>query len=571
MSTRLKSLVLCLSLLFFASFANADDAADVQRIISTASKDSQVMQDLDWLTNRIGPRLTSSDNLQDAVEWARDRFKEEGLDNARLEEWGEFPVGFNRGPWSGHVITPETRTLEFGTNAWTAGTQGVVRGKAILAPKNEEQLDTVRDSLPGVWILAADRGLPRFGQELLGSSTRPSEVFRRKLEAAYESAHIAGMVRPTQGSLVVTDGSYRITWDKLPTIPQIMLVRKQFDEISTWLKDGKDVTLEFDIRNHFRKGPIKLYNVIADIPGTEHPDEFVIIGGHIDSWDGATGATDNGTGCATTLEAARILIASGLKPKRTIRFMLWSGEEQGLFGSKAYVKAHPELMPKISVVLVHDGGTNYLSGIGGTVAMQDDFHQVFDPITKLDAAMPFRIGKVDGFRPAGGSDHVSFIAAGVPGIFWNQAGTAVYVHTHHTQFDTYDAAIPDYQKHSSIVLAVGAYGIANLDHLLSREKLLLPGGGGGRGGGNRRLLGVQLDDLKVADAEAGGVFDKAGGKAGDTLVSINDRKIADRSELTGLIQSAPPKSKMIVSRDGKDVELSLDFPAPATRPATGPQ
>ena len=168
------------------------------------------------------------------------------------------------------------------------------------------------------------------------------------------------------------------------------LLRKQFDEIAGWLKDGKAVTLEFDIRNYFKKGPIKLYNVIADIPGTEKPDEYVIVGGHIDSWDGATGATDNGTGVSTTLEAARILMKAGVKPKRTIRFMLWSGEEQGLLGSAAYVKAHKDLMPKISAVLVHDGGTNYLSGIGATEAMLSDFEQVFAPVKELDPRLPVR-------------------------------------------------------------------------------------------------------------------------------------------------------------------------------------
>ena len=561
MTKRLASLVLSLALASFASAVRANDS-EVQRIISAGENGSQVMQDLDWLTNRIGPRLTSSDNLQDAVEWARDRFKEEGLDNARLEEWGTFPVGFNRGPWFGKVITPEARVLEFGTSAWTTGTQGVVRGKAVLAPKNVQQLEEVIEKLPGAWVLSTDAGLPRFGQELLGSTSRPSAAFQKTLEAAYESAHIAGIIRPTRTDLVVTGGNYRITWDKLPTTPQINLVRKQFDEISNWVKDGKDVTLEFDIRNHFRKGPIKLYNVIADIPGTEHPDEYVIVGGHIDSWDGATGATDNGTGCATTLEASRILVASGVKPKRTIRFMLWSGEEQGLLGSRAYVKAHPELMPKISVVLVHDGGTNYLSGIGGTQAMQEDFQCVFEPMLKLDEKMPFTIRKVNGFSAQGASDHASFLAAGVPGIFWNQAGKAVYNHTHHTQYDTYDAAIPEYQKHSSIVLAVGAFGIANLDHLLSRENLLLRGGQGG----SRRQLGVALDDLKVSDTDPGSIFDKAGGKVGDTLVSLNGTKIADRSDITRLLQAAPVKSKMIVSRDGKEVELTLDFPAPTTLP-----
>ena len=226
------------------------------------------------------------------------------------------------------------------------------------------------------------------------------------------------------------------------------LLRKQFDEIAGWVKEGKTVTLEFDIRNYFKKGPIKLYNVIADIPGTENPDEYVIVGGHIDSWDGATGATDNGTGIATTLEAARILKKAGVKPRRTIRFMLWSGEEQGLLGSEAYVKAHKDLMPKISAVLVHDGGTNFLSGIGATEAIYSDFEQVFTPVKELDPKnYPFAVRKVAGLR-GGGSDHASFLSANVPGFFWRQDGKANYEHTHHTQYDTFDAANPDYQKHS---------------------------------------------------------------------------------------------------------------------------
>jgi hypothetical protein len=544
--------------LFAPALLGEDDA--VQRIIAAGRADNQVMEDLDWLTNRIGPRLTSSDNLQDAVEWARDRFKEQGLDNARLEEWGEFPVGFNRGPWQGREVAPTTQPFEFGTPAWSAGTRGAVRGHAVVAPQNEAQLEAMRDKLRGAWVLIPDQGTPQRGAELLGPTTRPNAEFQKKLQAAYEQAPIAGTIRPTRTDLVVTSGNYRVSWEKLPTIPQVNLVRKQFNDVVAQLRDGKDAELQFDIRNHFRKGPIKLYNVIADIGGMEFPDEYVIVGGHIDSWDGATGATDNGTGCATALEAARILIKAGVRPRRTIRFMLWSGEEQGLLGSRAYVKKHPELMPKISVVLVHDGGTNYLSGIGGTAAMTSDFDQVFAPVKGLDAAMPFAIRKVNGFSTGGASDHASFLAAGVPGIFWGQAGKANYNHTHHTQFDTYDAAIADYQKHSSIVLAIGAYGIANLDHLVSREKLLLPRGAG------RRMLGVQLDNLTITDLEPGGVAEKAGAKAGDMIVSINGNKITDGSEVRRAIQGGSPKIKMVVSRGGKAVELNLDFTAAATQP-----
>ncbi len=338
------------------------------------------------------------------------------------------------------------------------------------------------------------------------------------------------------------------------------LLRKQFEEIAAWVKEGKPVMLEFDIRNYFKKGPIKLYNVIADIPGTEKPDEYVIVGGHIDSWDGATGATDNGTGIATTLEAARILMKAGVKPKRTIRFMLWSGEEQGLLGSAAYVKAHKDLMPKISAVLVHDGGTNYLSGIRGTEAMLSDLEQVFTPVKKLNPEYPFEVRKVVGLA-GGSSDHDSFLSANVPGFFWRQDGKARYQRTHHTQYDTYDAAVPDYQKHSALVAAIGAYGIADLDHLLSREKLRAPGGG------NRRALGVQLDEMTVIEVEDESAGAKAGLKEGDEIIKVDGTKVADRMELGRALRAGEPKKVVTVRRNNAEVDLHVSWDPPAAEKA----
>ncbi len=462
------AIVTILSMPSLAGAADKDAAKgksmEIDRILSAGREDSQVMDHLDVLCNRIGARLTGSDNLTNACEWVRERLVSFGIANARLEEWGEFPVGFNRGPWFGKVVEPEPRALEFVTMSWSAGTKGAVRGKAVIAPFDQKELDEAKakGTLVGAWVLL---GMPGPGQ-----GPRSDPAFLRKIVKELEDAKVAGIIRRGAVTELVTGGQHRITWDKLPTLPTVTLLRKQFDEIAAWLKDGKPVSLEFDIRNYFKKGPIKLYNVIGDIPGTEFPDEYVIIGGHIDSWDGATGTTDNGTGVSTALEAMRILVKAGVKPRRTIRFMVWSGEEQGLLGSAAYVKANPKLMPKISAVLVHDGGTNYLSGIGATEAMLSDLEQVFAPVKELDHDFPFEVRKVAGLT-GGGSDHASFLSANVPGFFWRQAGKARYQHTHHTQFDTYDQAVPEYQKHSSLVIALGAFGIANLDHLLSREKL----------------------------------------------------------------------------------------------------
>ncbi len=390
----------------------------------------------------------------------------------------------------------------------------------------------------------------------LRGGPRPDREFARTLRKELEDAKAAGIITGSPSELLLTSGAHRLTWDKLPTLPAVTLLRKQYGEIAGWLAVGEKVTLEFDIRNYFKKGPIRLYNVIADIPGSELPDEYVIVGGHIDSWDGATGATDNGTGVATTLEAARILKKAGARPRRTIRFMLWSGEEQGLLGSAAYVKAHKELMPKISAVLVHDGGTNYLSGIGGTEAMMSDFEQVFAPIKELDTKYPFEVRKVAGLF-GGGSDHASFLEANVPGFFWRQAGTARYQRTHHTQYDTFDAANADYQRHSSLVVALAAYGIANLDHLLSRDKLRVPGGGG------RRMLGVQLDELTVIEVEDNSAAQKAGMKDGDEIVKIDGTKITDRMELGRALRSGNPKKVITVLRDGKEVDLTVSWEAAA--------
>src|SRR5262249_31123525 len=146
------------------------------------------------------------------------------------------------------------------------------------------------------------------------------------------------------------------------------------------LKSGQAVELEFDVDNRFVSGPVELDNVVADLRGSELPDEYVVVGGHIDSWDVATGATDNGTGCATTLEAARLLAATGANPRRTIRFMLWSGEEEGLLGSAAWVAAHPDVLPHVSCALVHDGGTDFVSGLGVTRAEMPQAQAALAPV-----------------------------------------------------------------------------------------------------------------------------------------------------------------------------------------------
>ncbi|HEX5052649.1 MAG TPA: M20/M25/M40 family metallo-hydrolase [Planctomycetota bacterium] len=507
---------------------------------------SQVMAHLDHLTNRIGPRLTSSDNLTVADEWARDTFQSFGIDNAHLEQWGTFPVGFNRGPWWGRMTKPEPMELVCNTEAWSAGTRRPSRGPLLQAPRDAEGLAALEGKLAGVWILDPPRG------DLLN-----------QLSAAMEKEGAFGFLAGGGGDLLLTGGRSNVDWDNLPKLPMVRLTKDGYTALHEQLDAGKPVEVEFDIRNHFRKGPIPLFNVIADIPGTEHPDEFVVVGGHLDSWDGAVGATDNGTGTATTIEAARILMAIGAKPKRTIRFMLWSGEEQGLLGSRAWVQKHKDELDKYSACLVHDGGTNYLSGIAGMAEMHAQLETVFAPIFDLSPDMPFEIRDIAAFTPIG-SDHESFTAAGVPGFFWKQSGRANYTHTHHTQYDTYDAAIEEYQRHSSVVIATGALGIANLPELLTRENMKVQrgfGGGGGRRGGGGRLLGVQLEDdgITLADVTPDGLAVKAGMKAGDRILKIGDKAIKSVEDLRAAMTAAPVKTSVTWKRGDKEMSAEITF------------
>jgi carboxypeptidase Q len=521
----------------------AGQDALVEAILDEGLNRSQVMAHLDHLTNRIGPRLTSSDRLTAACEWAAERLRGYGFD-ARLEEWGTFPVGFNRGPWFARMVAPERMELTVVTNAWMPGTTGKQRGVARAAPRRAEEL---LDPAPfrGAWVVAPAPD----------KDEAPPEI-KRSRRRFYEEAGVLGVITSSGSHLVRVSGHHLIDFDALPTLVEVHVVEEHYQAIARHLEAGTQVELELDIRNHFRKGPIPLYNVIADLPGTEKPDEYVIFGGHIDSWDGATGTTDNGTGVSTALEAARILAAVGARGKRTIRVMLWSGEEQGLLGSAAWVRANQDVLPRISAVFVHDGGTNFISGIGGTAAMEADLRAIFAPVVGRFEEFPFEVTVVEGLR-GGGSDHGSFLAFGVPGFFWNQSGRVQYGYGWHTQNDTYDIAVPEYQRHSATRIAIGALGTANLDHLLSRENL--------RSAGDvvlgRRRLGASFvaDSLAVEGVSEGSPAEKAGLRAGDVLLEVDGVKVESRFSLREVLRQGGARKSLVIRRGDETLALTAEF------------
>jgi cyclophilin family peptidyl-prolyl cis-trans isomerase len=240
--------------------------------------------------------------------------------------------------------------------------------------------------------------------------------------------------------------------------------------------------------------------VIGWIPGTEYPDEYVILGGHLDGFDGAAGAIDNASGATVAMEAARLILAAGGRPKRTIMVHLWAGEEYGLLGSSAWVKQNPDKLPRISAVFNRDGGTNCISGLSVPKAMIADFQQVIKPVLGLNQKYPFEL--TERSKPLrkggrGGTDTFSFLQKDVPAFGFSTKGEHQYGRTWHTTLDTYNEIIPAYEEYSSLVTAVVAYGIANLDHQLSREGNFMPDGIYADFNTNKGRISVLLDYKKA--------------------------------------------------------------------------
>ncbi|MDE2509242.1 MAG: M20/M25/M40 family metallo-hydrolase, partial [Planctomycetota bacterium] len=294
---------------------------------------------------------------------------------------------------------------------------------------------------------------------------------RRALQEMAVNEGAAGILRDSNkehGLLNMTGAGMGFTPAK---IPSAFLTTESYGLIWRLLKRGP-VEIEIEMKNNFSDGEVEVYNTVAELPGTEKPDEVVIIGGHLDSWDLGTGATDNGTGTMAVLEAARALKASGVQPKRTIRFVLFSGEEEGLHGSKQYVTAHEKELDKISAVLVHDTGTGRVKSIG--LLGRYDIRETLD---KVYAAFQreLNLDELSMRGMAGGTDHASFYPKGIPAFACMQ-DEAEYRKTHHTESDTFDKVYADEVNQGAKVLAAFAYNVAMLPEILPRDPKLKKGG-----------------------------------------------------------------------------------------------
>ena len=466
-----KRLLFFTALLFLFITISAQTDKVAKKIIEIGKKDNQVMRLLDEVCNRIGGRPIGSDNYANACEWAAREFKKWGME-VELDEAGELPVGFNRGPFSGRMLAPLNMDLHFATPSYTAGTHGKQIGHAVMAPKDSMSFERIKGTLKGAWVLfdSLNEGWP---VEYTRAKSKIPMLDKMK------EAGILGTIQKARSPIRALYGKVE-SWEKLPTHPDIKLDEDQFNIIKKAIEDRKEVILEFDIRNYFKPGPVKYYNVIGIIPGTKYKDEYVLVGGHLDAFDVATGAIDNGSGFTPAMEAARLIMAAGGKPKRNILVTLWAGEEFGLLGSKHWVEKNKDKLDKVSNVFNRDGGTNAAVGVNPSEAQKKDFEEIVKPLMDMNPEYPFSMGQPrQRKRPktAGGTDSEVFAVEGVPTVGFmtrDIKGYDVrYGDTWHTELDYYQKVIPEYQEHTAIVTAVTVWGVANLDHLLSRENMYL--------------------------------------------------------------------------------------------------
>jgi Zn-dependent M28 family amino/carboxypeptidase len=265
-------------------------------------------------------------------------------------------------------------------------------------------------------------------------------------------------------------------FEALPTVPDIKLDEHQFAVIEQMAKERRYFQLEFDIRNHFKMGPVKYHTVIGVIPGTKYPDEYVIMGGHLDAYDVGTGGVDDGNGVVVSMEAARLIMESGAKPKRTILVCLWAGEEFGLLGSQHWVDENPEKLEKISNMFNRDGGPLPCTSLSVTEAMMEDFEKICEPLYDLNPDIPFELttreSRTRPQRPWG-TDSGPFAVEGVPTLSFGQKDVKGYNFSYreiwHTERDLYNMSIPEYLEHSAIVNAIVVLGVADLNYLLPRK------------------------------------------------------------------------------------------------------
>jgi carboxypeptidase Q len=530
MQRRLLVSLPCLLLVGFMA-ARAEERVDHDvfwKIRQEALTNSRIMETMHILTDLYGPRLTGSPEIKAASEWAVEQMRAWGLTHGRLEPWEFGHSGWTNERLSAHLVSPVQDPLVAEVLAWTPGTNGPVRAEAvqITLPQRPTRdiltahLDGLKDAVKGKMVLVGPPqrvavtfnppALRREDADVIAQMNAPPPQAPPPAQAQQQQQRpqtpqplTAIQIDEQVNQFLVASGAivrindagrdhgqirafHNRTFDPAKAPPTVVMRNEDYGRISRLLAGGRTVELEFDIVNRMHPEGRTQYNVIAELPGSDKADEVVMLGAHFDAWHAGTGATDNAIGSAVSMEAMRILTAIGAQPRRTIRMALWSGEEQGLLGSQAYVREHFGTFEQPKPAFARFGGyLNIDNGTGRARGMT-----VFGPAAAAavlrEATAPFRDLGVLGAtstrsRARAGSDHTSFNEAGLPGIGILQDPIQYQTYTWHTQLDTYERVIEDDAIKSAIVIAATAYHLATREELLPRfERSEMPRRPGGQ-------------------------------------------------------------------------------------------
>jgi carboxypeptidase Q len=516
------------------------DLTMYQRIREEGLYHSHIMEYASALTDDIGPRLTGSPNMAKANAWTRDQFTAMGCANAHLESWGEFGMGWQQLNTWVRMTAPDTAIFIAQAAPWSPATNGPTNGSAIwLDVKSEKDLDQYKGKLAGKIVLVGDMrevgniDLPLFTRydekELKDLEayplTNPDADFdkfvqeylaritlRGKIGKFAADEHAAAILVPSRdsgrhggsGGTIFDDSGQGLDWfaykrEHVAPLPIVVTAIENYGRVYRLLKANVPVNIELNVDTKFTGDHEQGYDTVAEIPGTDPQlkDEIVMVGGHLDSWAAGTGATDNGAGSLVAMEVMRILNALGAKPRRTIRVALWSGEEEGLFGSYGYVKQHfgsfplsdtpeqrqmPDFMRKpagpltvkpeqklVSAYFNVDNGGGRIRGVylQGNAAIAPIFAQWLAPLKDLGVTTLT-------MRNTGGTDHLSFDAVGIPGFQFIQDELDYETRTHHSNMDTYERLLPEDMKQAAVVEAIFVYNAAMRDQMLPRKPLPHP-------------------------------------------------------------------------------------------------
>jgi hypothetical protein len=483
------------------------DLDAVYRIKEEGLQHSKVMEITSYLTDIYGPRLTGSPNLKEAAEWTERTMKEWGLVKVHQETF-PFGRGWQNQRFVAMAVTPRSYPLIAYPKPWTPGTNGPVTGDAIIAViQSEKDFEEFRGKLRGKFVLAVpmrdvparyesqgrrytDTDLENMAKQPAqrgrgpGNANNADPGFPLKKAKFWVDEGVAAVLDFSPigdgGTVFVQNsltGGGSLDPKDPPVAPQVTLAVEHYGRIWRTLEKKVPVTLEMDIQNRFFDSDLNSFNILGEIPGSDKADEVVMLGAHFDSWDAATGATDNAAGSAVMLEAMRILKTTGLHLRRTVRVGLWTGEEEGLLGSREYVKAHfgdvktgikPD-QAKVTGYFNVDNGSGQIRGVylQGNESIAPVFTAWMEPFHNMGM-------KTLAIRNTGGTDHLNFDAVGIPGFQFIQDEVEYFTRTHHSNMDTYERVQPTDMMNNAVIVASFVYNAANREEKLPRKPLPKP-------------------------------------------------------------------------------------------------